>query len=215
MRNLITHNNFAVCVLCGLAVLVSGCQTSTHAGAGAVAGAGLGGTVGALLGANNGRAGTGALLGAMTGAMVGSIAGDAEDAREERDLAVAQAQYERDQAVARQSVTNLDLIAMAQAGLSDQVIVNAVQTRGGQFDLSPAAIIELKSRGVSENVILSIQRSSESSRPVASYSRPVTTIVAPPRAVYVVRPAPAFGVYVGARPHSGRYGHYHRHYGRW
>jgi hypothetical protein len=116
---------------------------------------------------------------------------------------------------ARQSVTNYDLITMAQAGLSDQVIINSVQTRGGSFDLSPSAIIELKSRGVSENVILQIQKSSDAPRTVAlTSSRPVTTIVTTPPAVYVVRPrvVPRVGVYFGARP----YGHYHRwHHHHW
>ncbi len=202
------------CVACGcLAIFATGCRTTSHAEGGALAGAGLGGTLGALIGSQSGHGGSGALLGAMTGAMVGGMAGEAEDAREERDAAIAQTQYERDMA-ARQSITNLDLINMAQAGLSEKVIMNSVQTRGGQFDLSPSAIIELKSHGVSDNVILSIQRSSDGgiSRPVAAvYSRP-TTIVAPPAAVYVVRPAPTYGVFIGSRPHYHHHHSHHPHY---
>ncbi len=177
----------------------------------------MGGVLGALIGGQSGHGGSGALVGAMTGAMVGGLAGEAEDAREQRDAAIAQTQYERDMAVRQSSVTNLDLINMAQAGLSEQVIMNSVQTRGGQFDLSPSAIIELKSRGVSDGVILAIQSASEgrSSRPVtAVYPRPTTTIVAPPRAVYIVRPAPTYGVYIGSRPHYHR-PHYHHHGHHW
>lgn len=204
-----------VCVICGcLAMLAMGCHTTTHAGSGAVAGAGLGGTMGAIMGSNSGHAGSGALLGAMAGATLGGLAGEAEDAREQRDAAIAQAQYERDQTAARQSVTNLDLITMAQAGLSDQVIINSVETRGGAFDLSPAAIIDLKSRGVSENVILAIQRSSESGKSrSAIYSSPTTIVAAPPPAVYIVRPTPRVGVYFGARPYG--YGYRHRHCHSW
>lgn len=216
MPSLSVRPSWAVCATCSwLALFFTGCQTTTHAGSGAVAGAGLGGTMGAILGSHNGRAGSGALLGAVAGATIGGLAGEAEDAREERDAAIAQAQYERGQAAARQSITNLDLITMAQAGLSDQVIINSVQTRGGQFDLSPSAIIELKSRGVSETVILAIQRSSETgtSRSVAPVnSSPATIIAAPPPAVYIVRPTPRVGVYFGARPYGYRYRHHHHHW---
>jgi hypothetical protein len=208
MPDQFNRGKWAICAAFLILAAVSGCYTTSHAGAGAIAGAGLGGTMGAILGSDSGHAGGGALLGAVTGAMVGSLAGEAEDARDERDMAIAQARYERDQA-ARQSVTNADLINMAQAGLSDQVIINSVQTRGGQFDLSPSAIIELKSRGVNDNVILSIQRSAgnRSSGSVAAvYTRPTTTIVSSPPALYVVRPAPTFGVFVGSRP----YGYRHR-----
>lgn len=208
------QTNWAVCVICGLAALSTGCQTTSRAETGALAGAGLGGTMGALIGSQNGRAGSGAVLGAMAGAVVGGLAGEAEDARDERDAAIAQAQYERDVA-ARQSVTNYDLITMAQAGVTDAVIVNSVKTRGGQFDLSPSAIIELKSRGVSDNVILQIQQSSEQglARPAMVSSRPVTTIVTTPPPVYIVRPAPVarVGLYFGPR-HYGHYHRSHRHY---
>ena len=196
--------HIAACA-CFVALTV-GCRTTSHAEGGALAGAGLGGTLGALIGSQSGHGGSGALMGAMAGAMVGGLAGEAEDAREERDAAVAQAQYERDVAV-RNSVTNYDLINMAQSGLSDQVILNAVDTRGGQFDLSPSAIIELKNHGVSESVILSIQKQS-SSRSWSRYSRP-TTIVAPAAPVYVVRPRPTYGIFIGSRPHYHHRPHYH------
>lgn len=212
MHALSARLNWAICITCGWLMLVcAGCQTTTRAESGAVAGAGLGGTMGAILGSHSGHAGSGALLGAVAGATLGGMAGEAEDARDERDAAIAQAQYERDQAAARQAITNHDLITMAQGGLSDQVIINSVQTRGGHFDLSPNAIIELKSRGVSENVILEIQRSSSatSSRTVTPvYSSP-TVVVAPAPPVYVVRPTPRIGVYFGPRPYRHGYRHHH------
>lgn len=198
------------CVVCvTLAVSAFGCRTANQTEAGALAGAGFGGTLGALIGSQSGRGGTGAVLGAMTGAVVGGLAGEAADARDERDAAIAQAQYERDQS-ARNAVTNFDLINMSQAGLSDQVVINSVQTRGGQFDLSPSAIIELKSRGVSDNVILSIQQSSQrgSYRSVSSVVSRPTTIVSAPPTIYYIRPAPTYGVYFGSRPHYHR-PHYH------
>ena len=113
----------------------------------------------------------------------------------------------------QQAVSNLDLITMSQAGLSDAVIVNAVQTRGGQFDLSPNAIIDMKTHGVTDNVILSIQQSNFR-RPVSStYVYPATTVVAQPSVVYVApRPTVGVGFMVGPRPYYR--GYYGRPYGR-
>lgn len=215
MSNRGIWSNWTICVACGLLSILSGCRTANHAEAGGLVGAGFGGVVGSMIGARSGQAGTGALLGAMTGAVVGGLAGDAEDAREERDAAVAQAQYERHVA-AQNSVSNLDLITMAQAGLSDQVIVNAVQTRGGRFDLSPSAIIDLKNRGVSDHVILSIQQYNSRAH-VATTVYPTTTIVAPSRVVYVEpRPTIGVGFMVGPRPHYHGHGRYYGRYGhRW
>lgn len=203
-------------VVCGVVVAVSGCRTTSHAQSGALIGTGIGSFVGAVVGGESGHAAGGAVAGALTGAVIGGLAGDAEDAREERDAAVAQAKYQQ-YIAAQQAVTNSDLITMTQAGLSDQVIVNAVQTRGGQFDLSPNGIIDLKNQGVSDHVILSIQ--SSSSRPVATtYAYPTTTIVAPPSAVYVVPPRPTVGVgFMVGRPYGyrGCYGRPPRHFHHW
>jgi hypothetical protein len=100
--------------------------------------------------------------------------------------------------------------------LSDQVIVNSVQTRGGQFDLSPGGIIELKNHGVSDSVILSIQNLNNT-RPVATtYAYPTTTIVSPTPVIIAPRPTVGVGFVVGPRPYYGYRGYYgphrHRHY---
>lgn len=206
MSNRESWSNWTICVACGLLSVLTGCRTANHAETGGLVGAGFGGVVGSMIGSRSGHSGTGALLGAITGAVVGGLAGEVEDARDERDAAVAQAQYERH--MSAQSVSNLDLITMSQAGLSDQVIVNAVQTRGGQFDLSPNAIIELKNRGVSDYVILTIQQ--------LNGRRPATTTIVTPSRIVYVEPRPTIGVgfMVGSRPHyhSGYYG---RPYGRY
>lgn len=215
MLNPNSLRKLSVCVICGLMVASTGCAARNNTETGAMVGTGVGGVLGALIGGESGHAAGGAVVGALAGATVGGLAGNAEDAREERDAAVAQAQYNQHLA-AQQAVTNLDLMTMAQAGLSDQVIVNAVQTRGGQFDLSPAAIIELKNRGVSDSVILTIQNQNNV-RPVAtSYSYPTTTVVQP---VYVApRPTVGFGVVVAPRPYYGYRGYYgrpYRHHHHW
>lgn len=202
----------AICLICGCLAISTGCQTANHAQSGALVGSGLGGAMGAIIGSQTGHGAGGAVLGAMTGAVVGGLAGEAEDAREQRDAAIAQAQYERQQA-AQHAITNYDLISMTQSGVSDRVIINAVETRGGQFDLSPSAIIELKSRGVSDDVILSLQKSSsgQSTRIApSSYSASPTYVTLPPT-VYVAPPRPSFGIVIG----RGYRGHYHRHHGHW
>jgi hypothetical protein len=53
-------------------------------------------------------------------------------------------------------LTNKDIIAMAKAGLSAGVITAKIQTSACAFDTSPAALIELKSSGVPEPVILAM-----------------------------------------------------------
>lgn len=207
---------WSACVLCGYLATSVGCVARNHTEAGAMVGSGVGGVMGALIGGQSGHAAGGAVVGALAGAAVGGLAGNAEDARDERDAAIAQAQYNQHVA-AQQAVTNVDLMTMAQAGLSDQVIVNAVQTRGGNFDLSPSAIIELKNRGVSDSVILSIQNQN-TVRPVATtYAYPTTTIVSPTPVYIAPRPTIGVGVVVGPRPYYGYrgYGPYHRHRHHW
>ena len=206
-------HNWISCVVCGLLAISAGCQATNHTEAGAMVGTGVGGVLGALIGGENGHAAGGAVVGALAGATVGGLAGNAEDAREERDAAVAQAQYNQHRA-AQQAVTNVDLMTMAQAGLSDQVIVNAVHTRGGQFDLSPAGIIELKNRGVSDSVILSIQNQNNV-RPVASTYAYPTAVVSPAPVYIAPRPTFGVGVVVAPRPYYGYRGYYgrpHRHH---
>jgi len=223
MCNWRLRSSFIPCLSCALVLFVAGCRTTSHAQDGALLGAGLGTAAGAIIGHQSGHTQGGALLGALTGAVVGGIAGDAEDARDERDAAIAHSQYQQEEAAYRASkvaVNNLDLIDMADAGLSDQVILNAIQTRGGQLDLSPSAIIELKQHRVSDAVILSLQQSNRgyaSPRP-NPYAYSSTTVITPAPTVYIA-PRPAIGISIGARPYyryHGHHGPYHRHYGpRW
>lgn len=177
-------------VLCLVGLSSSGCATFNHTQNGALLGAGLGAGAGAILGHQSGDAGAGAVLGGALGAFGGALAGNAEDAWEQRDAALRQLA-----ATSRPlppPLTNSDLIRMSQAGLSDEVIMNAVQTRGGQFQLHPEGLITLKSSGVSEGVIQYVQSRSSA---VASQ-----TFVAPPPEVVIVHPEPLIDVHVGPPP---------------
>lgn len=134
---------------------LAGCAGLTHAERGALVGTMVGALGGAVLGHQSGNTGLGAVLGAGTGMIAGTLIGDAEDARAERDAALAHA---AELQTAPPPLTNADLIYMAQNGLGDDVILNAVRSRGGRFQLDPAALVELKRHGVSDAVLAQIQQ---------------------------------------------------------
>jgi uncharacterized protein YcfJ len=183
---------------CVALILVIGCQSASHTSNGAALGTGLGALAGGIIGHQSGHTAGGAIVGAAAGALAGGLVGNAADAREERDAAVAHAAYMEQ---VRQSLTNVDLIRMAQSGLGDDVIITAVQTRGGQFDLSPDGMIQLKQQGVSDRVIQAVQQASTLSRP--------TTAVA------VVPPPERVGFYVSPRPYGPVYIVPRRRWRRW
>jgi hypothetical protein len=137
--------------------LLVGCAGLTHAERGALVGTTVGALGGAVLGHQAGNTGLGTVLGAGTGMIAGTLIGDAEDARGERDAALARARAAELRAV-QPPLTNADLIFMAQNGLGDEVILNAVRGRGGRFQLDPAALVELKRHGVSDRVLAQIQQ---------------------------------------------------------
>src|SRR5512138_3671906 len=142
-----SHKPWLAIALILLGSNVSGCATNTHAENGALMGAGLGAGMGALVGSSTGREGAGAVIGGTLGAITGSMIGRAEDAFEQRDAALAQ--LEASSRPLHPPLTNHDLIRMSQAGLGEDVIIGAVQSRGGQFQLDPDSLIALKSSGVS------------------------------------------------------------------
>lgn len=194
----------------GLIALTSGCVAGPNARSGAAVGTGLGALTGAVIGSQSGHAGGGAAIGALTGALAGGLVGDSQDAHEERHAAISLAHYER-AAQQAQAMNNSDLVYMTQSGISEDVIKAAVNTRGGNFDLSPAAIVHLKNNGVSDRVILAIQ-----SKHMAAQSMiiPASRTYAPvPLTEVVVVPAPptiGFGIDFGPHYHRGpRPRHHH------
>lgn len=180
-----------------------GCSSMNHTEAGAANGAGIGAVTGAIIGSHSGSTGAGALIGAATGGLAGSLIGNAEDAREERDAAIAQANHER---MARNAIKNSDVIQMSHSGVSDSVIMGAIRSQGGAFDLSPQTIILLKQQGISDGLIEYMQQHNyvSSTEPVIVKQRPAT-VVTSPSVVYVTpRPRRRY-----VRPHTGIHGHFH------
>ena len=171
-------------------MLLAGCHPRTRTEEGVMVGSGLGALTGGIIGHQSGNSAEGAILGAVAGGLAGAVIGNAED---ERDIALAEASRMREE-----SLTNFDLIRMTQSGVSDEVIINSVKTRGGQIDLSPDAIITLKNSGVSDKVILGIQEAANQPPPGS------TTRIAPSRPNVVVVPPAVVGV--------GVYHHHPPHY---
>ncbi len=206
------------CALAGLTLSTAGCANMNHAQSGALMGTAIGTLAGAAIGSEAGSAGAGALIGGVTGAMAGGVIGDSADAREERDIAIAErngiianASY---QAQKQPPLNNFDLIRLAQSGVSDDVIINMIQTRGGQFDLGPDAVISLKTNGVSDRVIVMAQQSPTSAVPTvvpAPGVVPGVVVVKQPPTV-LVEPAPVFvgGWWGPGHCHPRYYHHHHR-----
>ncbi|HEY6273760.1 MAG TPA: hypothetical protein VIX19_17415 [Terriglobales bacterium] len=69
-------------------------------------------------------------------------------------------------------LTNDSIIKMAEAGLSDVVIVNMVSSQPGRYSLTPDDVIAMKKAGVSENAISAMLK--------RSAAAPATPVAVPP-----------------------------------
>ena len=102
--------------------------------------------------------GAGALIGAGVGAVTGNLLGRSKDAADERRAAFgAAAVGQMNQQAAAMAVTNYDLLQMTRAGLSEDVIISTMRSRGARIDLSPQSLIALKQQGVSDRVVMAAQ----------------------------------------------------------
>jgi hypothetical protein len=172
--------------------------------AGTVMGGAMGAVTGAIVGGKKDR-GEGALIGAGVGAVAGNLLGRSKDRADQRQAAAgAGAVGQLNQQASAMAVTNYDLLEMTRAGVSEDVIISTMRSRGARLDLSPRALISLKQSGVSDRVVLAAQNLNAGPAygpgypPVAVVTEPVptTVIVAP-------RPWPYYG-------HRHYYHHHHR-----
>ncbi|MEQ8210969.1 MAG: glycine zipper domain-containing protein [Lacipirellulaceae bacterium] len=172
---------------------------------GTIVGGGLGALTGALIGGSKNWEG-GALIGAGVGALTGRAIGSAQDRADTQQVIVGNSIANQANAqAAATAVTNFDLTQMTAAGLSDDLIISTIQSRGGRFDLSPNGLISLKQSGVSDRVVLEAQRAAGRAVPTPINPRPVVQVVRP--APVYVRPAPVIHYYHGPRVYRH---HYHR-----
>ncbi len=79
-----------------------------------------------------------------------------------------------------ETLTNDEVIAMLNAGLSTTVIVNKIRTSRANFDLSTNQLIRLKQAGLNDDILQAMQgysdntdRRSHRHRPSKFYLRPV------------------------------------------
>lgn len=194
---------------------------------GAVAGGGIGAVTGALIGGKKNGEG-GALIGAGVGALTGGLIGKSVDNSDQRQAAygIAATNQANAQAAAA-AVTNFDLVQMTRAGVSEDLIVSTIRSRGGRLDLSPGGLIALKQQGVSDRVVLAAQQMTNggyaSAAPAVAPSPVVAApIIARPSVVYVepapvyyYRPAPSIHFdFYGGHGHHYDHGH-HGHHGHW
>lgn len=164
----------------------SNAQVNTQRGAtvGGLAGA----AIGAAIGDHNKEAGAGAAIGGVLGAVAGGILGNASDkeAAYQRQHQYYRAQQQEIVRV-QSAVSMTDVISMCRSGLSDNVIINQVQTRGFTHKLTVQDIIALHQQGVSEHVITVLQHTPPGARQVAT---PQPVVVQQPVVERVYTPAP-------------------------
>jgi uncharacterized protein YcfJ len=179
------------------AAVLTGCQypngEPNNTGTGALIGAGAGALMGAAIGGPR-NGGAGALIGAAAGAITGGVIGNAMDQQQAAELQ-AQAPETYTRVEQGQPLTISDVKALAEANVSDDVIISQIRNSGTAFHLSASDIIDLHNAGVSEKVInfmintpTTIGEESETTTVVDEGPPPPpaeTVIVAPPGPGYV------------------------------
>jgi len=71
---------------------------------------------------------------------------------------------------AQPAMTNGDLIKLAQAGLSEDFILNVIDQQGSRLSSSTSSLIDLKSNGVNERIIAAVVKKSPAPEPLNSDS---------------------------------------------
>jgi outer membrane protein with glycine zipper len=147
-----------------------GCRSPYYSDRGALFGGLTGAGVGALVGDAAGNTGAGAVIGTAVGALAGAAVGDHIDADMARNRAEIAAKMGRQM---QGAVTPQDVIAMTQAGLSDEVIATHIRTNGMAQPLTANDLIQLRNMGVRDNVVNAMQqtppRVGGAGQPVAGY----------------------------------------------
>jgi hypothetical protein len=191
---------------------ILGCRSPYYADRGAVLGGLTGAGVGALVGDAAGNAGAGAAIGTAIGAITGTAIGENIDADMARSKAEIEARMGRQM---QGAVTPQDVIAMTQAGLSDDVIATHVRANGMAQPLAANDLIQLRNMGVRDGVINIMQqtppRMAQSNQPLAMYPATYPVAAAPVMVapygypVYGPPPPPPIGFYYRQGP-RGRVG---------
>lgn len=167
-----------------LAVPAAGCASMNNTERGALGGGVVGAAAGTAIGAATGRPGLGAALGGAIGTAGGALVGNEADKQEARDRDVAQAAALAEAREQQQRMGLADVIALAQAGHSDQVIINQIRGTRSTFQLAGSDLDMLKNAGVSQRVIAEMQ--------AARAAPPGRVVVREPRPTVIYETAPVF-----------------------
>lgn len=190
-----------------LALVLAGCETPSgtpdRTATGALAGGGIGAASGAIIGGVSGHPAEGALIGGAVGVVTGGLIGHSMD-EQERARLQAQAPQTYVRVDQGQPLTVADVKALAQARLSDEVIISQIRTSRTVYHLGAVDIIDLKNAGVSDVVINYMINTATSVAGAAAVAAPtparVTVIETPPPPVpvetIVVAPGPGY-VWIG------------------
>jgi outer membrane lipoprotein SlyB len=137
------------------AVVLTGCVnpdgTQNNTAGGALIGGAMGALTGAAIGGHH-RGGEGALIGAAVGALAGGLVGNSMDQEQQARL-----RQQAPQTYARveqgQPLSVADVKALAQARVSDDVIISQIRNSRTVYHLSSADIIDLHNSSVSDKVV--------------------------------------------------------------
>ena len=190
-----------------MALAFTGCETPygtpDRTGTGALAGGGIGAASGAIIGAAAGNPAAGAAIGGAAGLITGGLIGHSMDMDEQARLR-AQAPQTYVRIEQGQPLSVADVKALAQARLSDDVIISQIRNSRTVYHLSASDIIDLKNSGVSEPVIAYMINTATATASAAAVPAPppVGPVVVqaapppPPTEVVVAAPGPGY-VWVG------------------
>ena len=170
----------------GITVLfLTGCQSPYYADKGALLGGLTGAGVGAAIGDANDNAAGGALIGSAVGALAGAAAGSGLDAVQARNDALIEAQLGRRVAG---TATLDDVVAMSQAGLGDDVIIQHLRNHGVASPPTAHDLIVLKQQGVDDAVLRALQNAAQPEALLPAAPAAPTPVVV--EEYYVPRPYP-------------------------
>lgn len=189
-----TALSVTLCVTILPTVLVPSALGQSRTGQGAVVGGATGAVIGGIIGHQNDETPEGALIGGAVGAIAGGLIGRSQDNRiaQERynqQQAYNRGRYAQQQVIMASGVTMSDVISMSRTGLSEQLIVNHVNTKGVQRRPEVSDIIAMHQQGVSDYVISAMQSAPLATQVAAPY--PPQHIVTQPSTV-IVREQPVY-----------------------
>lgn len=151
-----------------------GCQSPYYADRGAAAGGLAGAGIGALIGSQGGNPVSGAAIGTGIGALTGNVFGAQLDEVAAQNRALIATQLGRQ--VQPGTATTGEVIAMSQAGVAPNLIINYVQTSGVAAPATAQDVIALHQQGVAPEVIQAMQNP----QPAAGVAQASYVAPAPP-----------------------------------